>query len=233
MIPTSDFQGIHSFDDIETLGALSLSTLTSVSGSLSVNLEVKDKLVGSFKTSHKGSIMVDRTLLSIPSLTDSDLLCVKQLYRRLPNGPIRRSRGSDEAMALFRECHCLYFASILLELTYKYIDQMMVELGAPQFTIPRLRFVNTLLAISDDKEKTFLVEEWIDAMDGSQFTKYINNGNPVPCLPDDAPKSSHEIADFLCFVQHLQWRMTGYTMFTSDFQGILYPSVPPQFVIVF
>lgn len=185
-------------------------------GILTVNLNVKPKLTGAFKTSHKGKVTLDEP-------TNSKLwnktLCVKQLYHRGPDGGIKRRPGRSEAETLFQECRCLDWAAILLKITYNFISDQVAALGAPLFEIPQLRFVHSAFAVSNDsKEKSFLIEEWIDASE-DPFLKYINNSMAVSCVPGNAAPHIHERAEFLCFAQHVQWRNTGYLAFTSDFQG--------------
>ncbi|KAF8876609.1 hypothetical protein CPB84DRAFT_1795744, partial [Gymnopilus junonius] len=54
--------------------------------------------------------------------------------------------------------------------------------------IPILRFTSCGLAISDDRNTVYLVEEFIDEKQEGRYVKYINNSSPKPLwtyLPDD------------------------------------------------
>lgn len=191
--------------------------LPTLDGTLTVDLDITSKLTGAFKTSHKGRI--DFNPPDAAPYFEDVTVCVKQLYSRTAGGALTRHTGRGEVEALFQECRCLDWANILLQLTYDFIEEALLERAAPTFDIPQLRVVRSMLAISNVvKEKAFLVEEWIDTSK-DKFLKYINNGMPVSCVPPNAPKHIHERAEFLCFAQHVQWRKTGYKAFTSDYQG--------------
>ena len=69
------------------------------------------------------------------------------------------------------------------------------------------------------EEKVFLIEEWINTSK-APFTKYINNAHAVSCIPQTAPEELKNIANFLCFAQHVQYNFTSGRMFTSDYQGM-------------
>lgn len=189
-------------------------SLPSVAGFLDVNLEIIPSLKGAFKTAHPGSITSDVALP--PPL--SGKVCVKQLYFTEAGGIVKRYRGTEEQGYIYCEVCCLDWARTLLDLTYKFIQDF--EEGVKHFpgTIPRLHFVEAAVAKSR-VEKFFLVEEWIDTSQ-AQFIKYINNGRATPCVPKNAPEETLNIANFLCFAQHVQFQVTGRTMFTSDYQGM-------------
>jgi hypothetical protein len=71
----------------------------------------------------------------------------------------------------------LDWAAILLDLTYRFIEEATMEYNEPHGGIPNLRFVRTMLAKDMQNEKHFLIEEWLGESVG--FIKYINNGHPV------------------------------------------------------
>ena len=50
--------------------------------------------------------------------------------------------------------------------------------------------------------------------------KYINNARAVSCISPKAPEEMQNIANFLCFAQHVQYQVTHGTLFTSDYQGV-------------
>ena len=191
-----------------------------------IDLKVTDKLTGAFKTGHEAQLEF-RNKYQIPTAFDNTKVCAKQLYQRSANGSIRRYRGHGEAVALVDECRSLDWAAILLKLTYDFVNAGIEQQGPPPFQIPTVRFIRSMLAVSDDsKEKSFLLEEWINTSNDNRFMKYINNSIPTSCVPPSAPRKAHERAEFLCFAQHVQWRLTGYLAFTSDYQGT--PPWPPS-----
>ncbi|KAJ7617635.1 hypothetical protein DFH06DRAFT_1012350, partial [Mycena polygramma] len=92
----------------------------------------------------------------------------------------------------------------------------------------RLRFVHAGVAVSHEQVtgtnvkntssicRSYLVEEFIDT-DTQEFVKYIHNGDAVPLLSHEDPY--YDIADFLCFTQHVQYFKSGGAVFLSDYQG--------------
>ena len=84
--------------------------------------------------------------------------------------------------------------------------------------MPHLHFVEAAIA-ECDTGKLFLIEEWINTSE-AQFKKYINNVHAVSCIPQQAPEKIKNIANFLCFAQHVQYQVTEGTLFTSDYQGM-------------
>ncbi|TEB26507.1 kinase-like protein [Coprinellus micaceus] len=70
-------------------------------------------------------------------------------------------------------------------------------------------------SISPSFKFTYMLEEAIPG----EFVKYIHNGDPRPILePEEAPKE-YELAQFLCFTQHLQYYIWEGVVFLSDYQG--------------
>ena len=191
-------------------------------GFLSVDFAKELMEKGSFKTSHPGTLRLDNDV-DLPPFTNRTV-CVKQIYeKRGPEGEkIGRVPGQYEADALSVECNVLQWAAILLDMTYQFIDREIAVKGEPRRQIPRLQFTRTMVALvkTVEKEKAFLVEEWIntDEVDNI-YTKYITNHHSVSALPFTTPQHMHNIAAFLVFAQHMQWQKTHQLTFTADYQG--------------
>lgn len=189
-------------------------------GILEVNF-LKDKMrQGAFKTAHPGTIEIRG---ETNPFTDG-LVCVKQVYEWKDDGvTILRLRGRHELEMLTMECNCLIWASILLDLTYQFINHEVVKRGQPSRPIPVLRFARSMIAIvrENSMEKVFLIEEWLNGDDhsGQKYVKYMGNTYPVSCVPSTDPPEAHELAGFLIFAQHVQWQKTHHNVFTSDYQG--------------
>ena len=87
-----------------------------------------------------------------------------------------------------------------------------------EIDIPDLRFVRAALAVPRDKSETegavILLEEIIK----EPFAKYVSNHEAKP-MDDLSPEKQH-IAEYLCFVQHVQYILTAKQIFISDFQGM-------------
>lgn len=199
----------------EALIKVDLLSLPSLHGQLDVNLEITPSLKGSFKTAHSGSITFNDGAFP-PSL--SGKVCVKQLYYSGAGGQVIRYRSAEEQSYIYSEVGCFDWARILLDLTYGFIKDCEEEKGTFPGTIPKLRFVDAAIA-ECGVDKFFLIEEWIDTSE-APFMKYINNACAVSCVPQNAPEEMQNIANFLCFAQHVQYKVTGGTLFTSDYQGM-------------
>lgn len=198
----------------EALVPVDFSSFPTVSGYLDVNLEVDPLLKGAFKTSHTGFI---KSSGDLPSSLSGEI-CAKHFYYPGLNGATKRYPGIQEQTFIRSEVSCLDWARILLDLTYGFIANYQGGEKSFSGTIPELRFVEAAVA-EVGVEKYFLIEEWIDTS-RAPFKKYINNGSPVSCIPTTAPEELQNIANFLCFAQHVQYQVTEGTMFTSDYQGL-------------
>ena len=194
---------------------------------MEVDLDIQKGLTGTFKTAHHGKIIFHAT--AIPTCF-GEKVCVKHPYQQKSTGAIARYRESEEYEMVVKELVCLDWATILLDLTYGFIAEAVLEHGDPPREVPKLRFVRAMLTEAPtlkNSTKHFLVEEWVGST--KAFTKYINNGRPVSCVRPDAPKEDHQIAEFLCFAQHVQYNQTGGLAFTSDYQGLLIHIQPVGF----
>ena len=200
-------------------------------GTLSVDFSPGLAQMGSFKTSHPGEIQLDGDTELLPFTNGT--VCVKQMYTRKASssnrdGAISRMKGSLELDALLVECNCVRWASILMDLTYKFVAREVKTRGDLPYPIPMLRFTRVMIAVVRNfpTPKTFLVEEWINT-DGDgdhRFVKYLNNRVPhgLPHhISNTIPQGSkvREITEFLIFAQHVQWKKSQYSAFTSDYQG--------------
>ncbi|KAF8907004.1 hypothetical protein CPB84DRAFT_1959743 [Gymnopilus junonius] len=110
------------------------------------------------------------------------------------------------------------------------ISTLVVDICCLRPLIPILRFTSCGLAISDDRNTVYLVEEFIDEKQEGRYVKYINNSSPKPLwtyLPDD--EEYKNIAYFLCFCQHVQYKLTSMA-YISDLQGGLRTLSDPQII---
>ena len=200
----------------EALNRVDFLALPSIPCHLDVNLEITPALKGAFKTAHSGSITpTSNDVLPSPF---SGNVCVKQVYFSGVGGVVKRHHPADEQTYITSEACCLDWARILLNLTYQFMETYEGDNGDFSGTIPNLRFVEAAIA-KTDLGKLFLVEEWINTSE-VPFVKYINNGRAVSCIPQHAPEEMQNIANFLCFAQHVQYQVTKGTLFASDYQGV-------------
>ncbi|PBK58787.1 hypothetical protein ARMSODRAFT_853360, partial [Armillaria solidipes] len=121
------------------------------------------------------------------------------------------------------EATCSMWCDAILKFSYEWIDHFVRNKGgSPPWTIPEFRFAETAIVqtIKGDHRgvtwtpHTWLVEEWLEG----DFVKYVWNGN------SNAYEALHEgeemeRAEFLMFVQHVQYEKLHRKVFISDFQG--------------
>jgi hypothetical protein len=198
-------------------------------GQIRVNPNPKSLIgVGGFKTTQPAQLI----LWSPPNfglgLRSSDWSVVaKRPYNRRENPagkpPFPRFPISDELDKLFYEANVLYWSKALLNMTYAFIDRALAANDrSPMFDIPRLRFVEAGLALgyanasggggprsvsrkAGSVSVAYLVEELIP--DPNSFIKFIHNGTCLLLIDPDEPE--YNIAEFLAFMQHVQYVKTG------------------------
>ncbi|KAJ7776556.1 hypothetical protein DFH07DRAFT_731711, partial [Mycena maculata] len=137
----------------------------------------------------------------------------------------------DEYALTVQEANLLYWASTLMGFTYSFINHFIANAPEePPFDIPQLHFVHAGVAVVHDQvsgtnvanvssiSRTYLLEELIDT-ENEDFVKFIHNGNALPLLPPSDPL--YQIAEFLCFTQHVQYFKTDCSVCLSDLQGTL------------
>ena len=151
---------------------------------------------------------------------------------------IKRYSFEDERRKVEAEANLLYWADSLMLLAYSWIEAQIAQRtnnGDPcPLTIPQLPFVHGGVAsvqgglgfntpeftgrkLFYQPNATYLIEELIPSALGD-FVKYVHNVDPTPQLPSFAGPA-YEIAEFLCFVQHVQYWKTDAMVYISDFQG--------------
>jgi hypothetical protein len=207
----------------------------ALQGSIVVELTT-DIGMGTFKKAHTGHL----SLIHLPEqglgTTLNQLVAVKRMYRSPKNTGTSSNRAvvrfapADEYARTVQEANLLYWAASLMEFTYSFIHRFLSKSSAdPPFEIPQLRFVHAGVAVSHDQaigtnisnttsiRRTYLVEEFINES-SEGFVKFVHNGDANPLLDLDDPL--YEIAEFLCFTQHVQYFKTDGTVFLSDLQGM-------------
>ncbi|KAG6825194.1 hypothetical protein H0H92_004416 [Tricholoma furcatifolium] len=202
---------------------------------------------GTFKTAHPGQLSLSPPLDSGLGCSPNENVVVKRMFFKVEiKGKKKQMEGdveieahykiqryvfSDELNRVLIEANMLYWSSSLMSLSYSFIDSYLAKSEPPTFEIPQFRFVNAGVAISHDRKgpnkiageatkgaeskRAYLLEEYIDEDQG--FIKYISNGSAIPCI--DANHPLYLLAEFLSFIQHVQYSKTGGTVYVSDFQG--------------
>lgn len=80
---------------------------------------------------------------------------------------------------------------------------------------PVPRIVNSCIA-KTKAGNAFLIEEIIPDL----FVKFVNNKTPEPTVMAQTTVALKNLADFLCFCQHIQFIFTSGMVIISDYQGL-------------
>ncbi|KAG1796571.1 uncharacterized protein BJ212DRAFT_1290330, partial [Suillus subaureus] len=113
----------------------------------------------------------------------------------------------------------LYWGASLLVMAYTFVNEMLKTRNVSQdieVRLPCLRPAHAALVVPDDSNNNlgaanYLVEERISV----KFVKYINKISAVPACSLEGGETV--IIMLLCFVQHVQCRLTGSMVYLSDF----------------
>ncbi|KAJ3760083.1 hypothetical protein EV360DRAFT_40552 [Lentinula raphanica] len=104
----------------------------------------------------------------------------------------------------------------LLDHVQAYVQQVAEKKTCPLPIYP-LRFVPAAITLLDSdggsKSATFIVEDRINGI----WQKYVGNANAKPVMHPDQP--GYERAQYMCFLQHLQFEKTRGLAYISDWQG--------------
>jgi hypothetical protein len=178
----------------------------------------KDPRCGALKEAYFG-----RSNTPIFPQSSSCDVCVKQAFYR-ESGKRNLYDNPSQFQILVSEINTSRWASALMAEVYMFMATENQKRGEPPFDIPKLRYVNVVLAVANNvANDVYLLEEVVGPLDG-EFKKYINNTSAVPC-PESDPKRKL-IAEFLSFTQHVQMLATKGMAFVSDQQGENYLTLP-------
>jgi hypothetical protein len=148
--------------------------------------------------------------------------------------PVSRLTVTDEQHAVTGEAKLLVWANALLEFGYDFIFYYAQTNHAPpgvedfMSIIPHFRFVDAGVAVvvkpletstagrPSTQRATYLLEEMLPGTQ-AEFVKYMNNSRATAFLERD--DSEYELAEFLMFMQHVQYQITHGMAYISDFQG--------------
>ncbi|KAI6035740.1 hypothetical protein EDC04DRAFT_2571510 [Pisolithus marmoratus] len=240
-IPTVSLENILENSDQHSF---QINPVTSHPGQLMFDLSSDSLLgVGGFKTAHAAQLVLTPPApVGLRSLPRHDVVMKRPYYK--PSDPVAQSKSeirfncyvlSQEVEKLFHEANVLYWAKSLMQMTYQFIDHAVNTYTIPPpFDIPCLRFVEAGLALaytqtpiatkatsssSTRMTSAYLLEEKI-ICDGV-FTKFIHNVDCSPLL--DPGEDGYNIAEFLCFMQHVQYIKTKGLAYIADYQGTSLP----------
>ncbi|KAF8531774.1 hypothetical protein JB92DRAFT_2690708 [Gautieria morchelliformis] len=218
-------------------------------GHLYTDLQTELEPPGSFKTAHPGRLSLDAPQTLVPpalGMIPYESIAVKRAYYKetvCGKDRVKCFSGAYEVDIMGCEGKALYWEMSLMDMVYLLLceapcgescsvpgrlcsarGKCWCHLSDPsRLTLHgQIRFVNAGLAIIRNMEgkatKALLLEQLIDAGQGL-FRKFVHNGSAKPLL--DCGSQDHNLACFLCFVQHVQWTKTGGLAWVSDFQGMV------------
>lgn len=147
--------------------------------------------------------------------------------------PVSRLTVTDEQHAVTGEAKLLVWANAILEFTYDFIFDYAQTNHAPpgvddfMSIIPLFRFVEAGVAVvvkpmetsagrPSTQRATYLLEEMLPGAP-AEFVKYLNNSKATTFF--ERGDSEYELAEFLMFMQHVQYQITHGTAYISDLQG--------------
>lgn len=194
---------------------------------------------GAFKTAHHGTILGGgSTVKALQRHLGGSAIVVKRPYKEAKGSAVERHLPVVEAGELINECNIIYWANALMRKTREYIDSIDKTKGKPPMTVPNPRFANAGFcivnqsststdghsyvisarlkhknAISPSIQRSYMLEELIDG----RFMKFIHNQDPLPAMKPG--QAGYDLAQFLCFTQHVQYVLTDKAAFISDYQG--------------
>ena len=132
-------------------------------------------------------------------------------------------------MAIFEECKLLIWANALLKVAYDFVSDFLhshPSRAPPPFEIFQFHFVAAGMAIAQKpldngpspttNRAAYILEELLPGVK-TDFVKYMHNANANSELSVDDP--DYQLAEFLMFIQHVQYAITGGVAYVSDFQG--------------
>ena len=200
--------------------------------------------IGSFKTTTRAQLTfiglnlpctgLGKLVHQSPNKKETMSVALKRPYRskRGHGGGMGRLAYPEEEIAIFEECKLLIWANSLLKVAYDFMSDFMhmhPSRAPPAFDILQFRFVAAGMAITQKpldsigpspttNHAAYLLEEILPG-EKSDFVKYLHNADATSELsPDDL---DYKLAEFLMFIQHVQYAITGGVAYVSDFQGMV------------
>lgn len=159
-------------------------------------------------------------------------VALKRPYKPKRGTGLGRMLYAQEENSVFKECKLLVWANSLLKAAYEFMSDSMQNHHSgnpPPFEILDFRFVAAGMAIAQKpldvtgplpttNRAVYLLEEVLPG-EKTDFVKYLHNASATSDLSPDDP--DYHLAEFLMFIQHVQYMITGGVAYVSDFQGMV------------
>jgi len=137
---------------------------------------------------------------------------------------------AKEERAIFEECKLLIWANSPLKTAYNFMELFMAQHPSRKplpFEVLQFQFVKAGMAITQKpldntspspttNHAAYLLEETLPG-EKADFVKFLHNASTASELLPDEP--DYHLAEFLLFIQHVQYAITGGLTYVSDFQG--------------
>jgi hypothetical protein len=212
--------------------------------------------VGSFKTTSPARLTFNGshypltglgTLARLAHLSNENgrsvSVALKRPYRGKRGGGMARLPYAEEESAIFEECKVLIWANSLLKTAYDFMESFIAQHPSskpPPFKVLQFRFVAAAMAIAQKpldnagpspttNRAAYLLEETLPG-EKADFVKFLHNASAASELSPDEP--DYHLVEFLMFIQHVQYAITGGLAYVSDFQGNVERSISYKILIV-
>jgi alpha-kinase family protein len=163
--------------------------------------------------------------------------------------PVSRLTVTDEQHAVTGEAKLLVWVKALFEFTYDFIFDYAQNNHAPpgvedfMSIIPVFRFVDGGVAVvvkpletsagrPSTQRATYILEEILPGTK-EDFSKYLNNSSVTTLIKRDESESDYLLAEFLMFMQHVQYQITHGTAYISDLQGKKVFASPILYIFIY
>ncbi|KAK7461696.1 hypothetical protein VKT23_008123 [Stygiomarasmius scandens] len=202
----------------------SSSSMPWVPAFLDIEQKSQPQFMGAMKDCRKGQLTItgigSRRSLD-QDTTVAGLIVAKRFYlKSVLSGSISYSRLGDyetEKKKTFMEGNVLYWANALVSYAMSWAMQQKQKLQL-QFVVPEIVCVKAGVAVDSAAKSCYVIEERLEG----DWVKLVGNGKATPLVKVN--DKDYELAEFLCFLQHVMWWKTGGVGYVSDFQGVVHCS---------
>ncbi|KZS96713.1 hypothetical protein SISNIDRAFT_463480 [Sistotremastrum niveocremeum HHB9708] len=227
--PLQEVLNRNGLPDHDSFRNISIATY----GRLDVDVRPERAQYGSFKSAHDAQFRIETPAITKsagfgPYIIDCPKLKAKRFIRQPPRTkkkaqgptpPPGRFAAEQELALAHTELRALYYASALHDCVYVLMLNALKAVGlADKLYVPMLRFAATGVAMPEsivepNEDPIWIIEETILGI----FHKFINNNDVVPIV--GLSGANLLIAIFLCFCQHVQFKMSEGRCVVADYQG--------------
>lgn len=182
---------------------------------------------GSFKVAHHATLTAasqSRRALKDSVFDSNTGVVAKQPFLR-QEGERKLFPPAKSIEVVQQEGHVIMMASALMELARDHVKRLEKEFKQAGLLQPDVFYAHAAVGVAHGtKGRGYLLEEYIDPSTYGPFIKYVSNDSSKVVVPESASDEEKDRAEYLSFIQHTQYVLTGRNAFVSDFQGMLFPA---------